>query len=183
MQSFVCVLSVVSTIIYITYLTITLCLFVEKPNKQHGWVIPSSLSETHYLYTERFNVRYVFSIAMWLMALSLIPSWIEISSGHPFQFLSFICPVALMFVGATPNFKVGSDGVVHMIAALICAITSIMWVSLVAQLWWVVLTFLVVFSLFASFTRTVKGSYVFWLEMVAFFSTYCGILFYNFIIY
>lgn len=162
------ILIYISLLILTTYLTG--CFFVFRR-------VPESLSNTYYLLNEkRDQSGWLFMVTLMLTGISLAPAIIEITEGHPLQFLSFLCPASIIFVGAAPRFKdAGMESLIHPIAALISAASCVLWIILVAGMGWVLLIFLVAASLLAIATKSLL-CYVFWLEMVAFGSVYTTLL-------
>ena len=142
--------------------------------------IPKSLSMTFYLLQDRKKwLRIWFPIMMISMAFLLMPAWLEISVGSPFQFLAFLAPAGIMFTGAAPAFKSSElENTVHMTSAIFAAITALLWVGLVANLWLAIAIWFVIIAILAIVTKTVKSSYIYWLETVAFLSTFTAILAY-----
>lgn len=142
--------------------------------------IPKSLSMTFYLLQEKKKwLRILFPIMMISMAFLLMPAWLEISVGSPFQFLAFLAPAGIMFTGAAPAFKSSElENTVHMTSAIFAAITALLWVGLVANLWLVIAIWFVIIAILAIVTKTVKSSYIYWFETVAFLSTFTAILAY-----
>ena len=135
--------------------------------------IPPSLSETYYLYKGKWNIGFVFPIMMYLVVGFIMPAWLTLSEGSPFQFLSFLAPASLAFVGTAPAFKSSKlEDSVHTISAIIAAVCSILWVGLVTPYWWIIVLALLVFTLEALLTQTLSYAKVFWLETVAFMSTF-----------
>lgn len=142
--------------------------------------IPKSLSMTFYLLQEKKKwLRIWFPIMMVSMAFLLMPAWLEISVGSPFQFLAFLAPAGIMFTGAAPAFKSSElENAVHMTSAIFAAITALLWVGLVANLWLVIAIWFAIIAILAIVTKTIKSSYIYWLETVAFLSTFTAILAY-----
>lgn len=142
--------------------------------------IPKSLSMTFYLLQEKKKwLRIWFPIMMISMAFLLLPAWLELSVGSPFQFLAFLAPAGIMFTGAAPAFKSSElENAVHMTSAIFAAITALLWVGLVANLWLVIAIWFVIIAILAIVTKTIKSSYIYWLETVAFLSTFTAILAY-----
>lgn len=146
----------------------------------HLFGVPRSLSETYYLYGSRKNwMKMLFPIMMVSMAGLLMPAWIDISEGSPFQFLAFLAPAGSIFTGMAPAFKSSElEFKVHSRSAIFAAICSLLWIILVAKLWYVILIWLVGIVLAAIFTKTLKECKVYWLETVAFMSTFLSIIIY-----
>ena len=142
--------------------------------------IPRSLSETYYLYKDKYKCGFVFPVMMLLVVGFMMPAWLALSDGSSFQFLSFLAPASLLFVGATPAFKSSDiDDRVHTWSAYFAAVCSLLWVILVTPYWWVILLWFAVIALTALATRSVKSSLVYWLETVTFFSTFLSAILYG----
>lgn len=140
--------------------------------------VPSSLSVTYYLYeSKKPALKWLFTAMMWAVAFCLMPAWIEISSDSNFQFLSFLAAVSIMFVGTAPAFRSCKlESIVHQVSAWTAAIFSILWIILVTQFWWIILVWLVICVILAISTKTLKSAKTYWIEMVAFGSTFTAIL-------
>lgn len=154
---------IIATVIFVAYNAVSLANFG----------IPSSLSMTYYLYKEKCNKGWLFPIMMYLVVAFMMPAWITMSEGSDFQFLAFLAPASIAFVGTAPAFLSDKmEGRVHSISAIIAAVCSLLWVILVTPYWWTILVFLGLVALGAFLTKTYKTSYVYWLEMVAFGATF-----------
>jgi hypothetical protein len=133
--------------------------------------IPKSLSDSFYLLNEvRNNLGYLFTIALYGMAFTLLPVWMDIPVGENVEFLKFFCGAFLAFVGAAPMFK-SVDKPWHGIFAMMSAITGLLWIIIATPFWYVVLIILAIMLLLMWITKTSK-CYVYWLEMVMFVSIY-----------
>lgn len=66
-----------------------------------------------------------------------------------------------------------------MAVAIIAAACSLLWVSLVTPYWWVMLIWLGFIALAAIFTSSYKSAYTYWLEQVAFGSTFTAAILYS----
>lgn len=141
---------------------------------------PRSLSATYYLFKERLNsLKILFPSTMLLMAIFLIPCWLEISEGSDFQFTVFLCIAGMIFVGMTPAFKESeSTELVHDISAYTSAVFSLLWIFLVTPYWYVPIIMLVIFATIAYVTKTWKTAYIFWLENIVITSTFISMLAY-----
>jgi hypothetical protein len=161
---------IIAFLLYLVYNGVALGLFG----------VPNSLSMTFYLFQEKKKwTRIFFPIMMISMAFLLLPAWLEISALGSLQFLAFLAAAGIMFVGAAPAFKSSDlENTVHMTSAIVAAIFAILWVVLVSKLWWVILVWLAVLGLIMLVTKTVKSSYIYWLETIAFMSTFTSILVY-----
>ena len=142
--------------------------------------VPKSLSDTYYLFKNRESVlKFLFPSMMTLLTLFLMPAWLEMSEGSPFQFTAFLSAAGVLFVGAAPAFKDSEmENKVHSIAAYICAAAALAWICLVTPYWYVILIVFGVVAALAVVTKTWKTCYIYWLEMVAFVSTFISIIAY-----
>ena len=171
-----------SFLIFLTYTLITILVFKT---------IPSSFSDTFYLWeSKKRNLGYIFTIVMFMMGILLIAPWLNIASllmieGALFhnwllEFLPFIAICGIMLVGAAPLFKSYQEKV-HTTGALIAAVPSIIWM-IVANYWWWILICLIICLTLALITRSIKSSYVFWLEMILFFGIFILLILLKYII-
>jgi hypothetical protein len=161
---------IVATIIYVVYNAICLALFS----------IPESLSNTYYLWKEKNGKGWLFCLMMYLVVALMMPAWISLSEGSNFQFLAFLAPASIMFVGTAPRFKDGDlENKVHTISAIIAAACSLAWVALVTPYWWVMLIWLGFIALASVLTSSYKTCHVYWLEQVAFLSTFTAAILYS----
>jgi hypothetical protein len=102
------------------------------------------------------------------------------SEGSNFQFLSFLAPVGLLFVGTAPKFKDSMmENRVHSVSAIVAAVCSLLWVGLVTPYWWTILVWLGIEAAFAVFTKTWKSGLVYRLETVAFGATFTSTIIYS----
>lgn len=156
--------------LFVIYNTVALILFG----------VPKSLSMTYYLFKERQKeLKILFPAMIALLCIMLIPCWLELSDGSNFQFLAFLAPAALMFVGFTPAFNdADMYKMIHNIAAYTCAVFAMLWIILVTPFWYIILIVLGVIAVAAILTKTWKTCYIYWLEMVAFISLFISILVY-----
>lgn len=164
--------TLIALTIFIAYIISALIVFKE---------IPKSISNTYYMY-ENINkyLKYLFPAMIFTIVALMLPSWLEATKDSYLQFLTFFTCASLLFVGAAPNFKSSKvENYVHSISAVISAICAILWCILVVNTWGLVILNLIYFLIFALFTKTVKKSCVFWLEMTAFISLFESLIVYN----
>ena len=113
---------IVATCIYVAYNVVSLGVFD----------VPESLSNTYYLWKDRNGRGYVFCLMMYIVVALMMPAWITLSEGSDFQFLAFLAPAAIAFVGTDPAFKSDDlENVVHTTAAIVAAICSLAWVAVI----------------------------------------------------
>ena len=142
--------------------------------------VPKSLSDTYYLFKERNStLKFLFPSMMTLLTFLLMPAWLEMSEGSAFQFTAFLSAAGVLFVGAAPAFKDSEmESKVHSISAYVCAAAALAWICLVTPYWYVILIVFGIVAALAVVTKTWKTCYIYWLEMVAFVSTFISIIAY-----
>lgn len=161
---------IIATTVFVAYNAIAIALFG----------IPESLSNTYYLYKEKYNKGFLFPAMMYLVVAFMMPAWITMSEGSNFQFLAFLAPASIAFVGTAPKFKdFDLENKVHSIAALIAAACSLLWVILVTPYWWMILVWLGFIGIAAILTSSYKTCLVYWLEQVAFGATFTSAIMYS----
>jgi len=140
--------------------------------------VPKSLSNTFYLFNDRKPwQRFLFPVMMIGMAFLLLPAWLELSAASPFMFTAFLAASGIMFTGAAPAFKNGGlESRVHTGSAIFAAVFALLWVILVAKLWWFILVWAVFVLLIALLTKTLKTCLVYWLETIAFMTTFTAVI-------
>ena len=155
-------------VIYLVYNSVALKMFG----------VPKSLSMTYYLFEEKKkNLGIVFPIMMLSMAFLLLPAWLEISALSNLQFTAFLAAGGIMFTGAAPAFQSSDlEEKVHTGSAVVAAIFATLWVIFVAKMWYLILIWILSLALQAYITKTVKSSYIYWIETVAFMSTFMSII-------
>lgn len=139
--------------------------------------VPKSLSDTFYLYGGKPK-GYVFTAALWLTVFLIAPLWLSVSEDA-LAFSAFLACAGLLLVGAAPMFK-GEDARWHEAFAIICAVFALLWQVLNKQ-YWEMVAVLVIIVIIAVVTKTLKSSRTFWLEMVAFYSTFLSIIIKKFV--
>lgn len=161
---------IVATCIYVAYNAISSALFS----------IPESLSNTYYLYKEKRNKGWLFPLMMYAVVAFMMPAWITMSEGSDFQFLAFLAPSAIAFVGTAPAFKSNDlENVVHTTAAIVAAICSLAWVAVITPYWWMILVWFGFIALASILTSSYKTCLVYWLEQVAFGATFTSAILYS----
>lgn len=162
---------IIATLIFVVYNIPTLIAFN----------VPKSLSMTYYLWQElNSKMKFAFPLMMYLVVAFMMPAWITMSEGSTWQFLSFLAPAAILFVGTAPAFKSSSlENIVHQVSAYLAAALSVLWIVLVTPYWWVTLIWLIFVALASIMTNTYKTSYLYWLELAAFGSTFTSTIAYS----
>ena len=145
---------IAATAIYLAYNAISLAIFG----------VPESLSNTYYLYKEKCNKGWLFCLMMYAVVALMMPAWITLSEGSNFQFLAFLAPASIAFVGTAPRFKDSQlESRVHTISAIIAAACSLLWVMLVTPYWYVILIWFGFIALASVLTSSYKTCLVYWL--------------------
>ena len=147
--------------------------------------VPSSLSVSYYLWNNiRSKLGYIFTGMMFIVALTLMPAWLEITEtitswSHNLTVLPFFGAAAIAFVGAAPAFRsCVLESKVHTISAITAAVFSLLWCAVVCyQVAWIILPVsLAIIWGIAFATKTQKTASVYWWEMVAFLATFTTIV-------
>lgn len=140
--------------------------------------IPHSLSQTYYLFEEKKNwMKYLFPFMMISVACLLIPSWLTLSVGSPFQFTAFLAPMGIMFTGACPTFKNSKfEDNLHTYSAYFAAIMALLWVILVAHSLHIALIWCLIILLYAFISGKWNGCLTYWFETIIFLSTFSSMI-------
>lgn len=120
----------------------------------------------------KVNWWVVFTFAS---AVTLIPPILQASAGKVWQFSGFLCCVCIMFIAFTPNYDRSRKlSTIHSALALSGAAWSILYIVFNSPgLWWILPAYLV-FCAICCFITGLR-TWNFWLEMVAFLSTYTAV--------
>lgn len=156
--------------LYVIYNIIVLMLFG----------VPHSLSMTYYLFKSRVKtLRCLFPSLIVCLIIFLTPCWLELSEGSTFQFTAFLSVAGLLFVGGAPTFLDSDmENRVHSYGAYLCAAAALAWIILVTPYWYIIPIVFAIIAAIAILTKTVKSSYIYWLENVALISTFIAMLTY-----
>ena len=135
--------------------------------------IPSSLSESFYNLGGRNGKGYLFYLMLVITVLLLIAPLVEAAGGF-----GFATAAALAFVGAAAAFKDDKiTKIVHISSAALSGLFSLITLFKMKELILVV-PVIIGILLLAFFTKTIKSSRIFWIEMVAFYSIFVGLIVY-----
>ena len=169
------ILASISTALFLVYNIVTIT-YLKR--------IPYSLSGTYYLLNDKKEGLGIwFSVFMIIDFLLLMSPWAYVSGqisqlGSYLTVLPFICCSTMIFVGIAPNIKT-SERIerIHIISALIGAITALLWIFIVCwRIAYIVPACILLFGGIAHLTKTAKSSRDYWLEMCAFFPTFTAII-------
>lgn len=132
--------------------------------------IQESLSRYYYCLKEK-NLGYCFYLYLAITSFLLAPVLFQL-----FGAFGFFAAAGLLFVGASPAFEDDkTQHIVHSTGAGIAALMSIIILLKIHMIKYAFFVF-IISLIFAGLTNTVEKSYVFWLEMIAFYSLFLGLL-------
>lgn len=138
------------------------------------WGIPETYS----------SLSYKWGAAIWsnitmLSAMLIVPVMLDKTYSSSLQLLCFFTPAWLIFVGATPNYLESKlDGLFHDIFTALAIICNLLWLFLVVKGWVFGLLSVILITIIALLTRTLKTRWRFWTEIMIFLSTYMIIWFF-----
>ena len=147
--------------------------------------IPSSISNTYYLFEEKHKgMGWLFTLFCWSVAFTLLPSLLEVTD-ESYQFCVFLTCAGMGFVGAAPQFKMDMTGTVHYVSAAFCMIFSQLWAILTC--WWIPLIIWLIYIISTTvFMKKHKGANLrdkfrqtkpmFWIEVASFTSVFAVII-------
>ena len=120
MEILVCIV----TLIYIVYNG-------ESIRKNKG--SPETLSDTYYLWP-----KWVFPLVMTVAGFSMLPTWLETTTGSNLQFLSFFSCISLIFVGFVPDFRNDKGQYkIHVLFGYLAVGAALLSLMFVLGNWWI----------------------------------------------
>lgn len=156
--------TIISAIIFFSFVVLNVCMFGLKEHYSayaRPWMERSKVSG--------FNLWSFITI---LSALLLLPPLLTSSEGSIWQFMGFLCPACITFVGLTPSgnrSKLATK--IHSICAPLAALWAILYIFLnVTSFWWIVPTYAVLAGVCTLIFG--KWSWDFWFEMAAYLCIY-----------
>ena len=133
--------------------------------------IPPSLSETFYLLGGRKGKGFIFYLWLAVVVFVMLIPMVQ-AAGY----WGFLCGVGLLFVGAAPAFKdEGAERFIHPVSALLCAFSAVMQLVKIHEWGWMLVSAFFAWCV-AYVTMTMRKSYIFWLEMTAFYGLFAGMI-------
>ena len=114
----------------------------------------------------------IWSLVTVLSAFLLVPVSVGVADGSPWQFAGFLCPVLILFVGLTPDYKEDKmAGIIHLVCATLGAVLAIVYILCVfPHLWWLLVLYVVLAVIFTLATGI--RFWCFWFEMAAYAGIY-----------
>jgi len=130
---------------------------------------------TEFLYID--STTHAWGIVTMVVAFLLVYPMLAMGDESPLQFLGFFAPVYLGVVALTPEWETKRrQKIVHFVGTALCATATVLWLVLALRLWYYLAISFVVMWTAAWVTKTVKTSYVLWLELTLFAAVYAAIL-------
>ena len=99
----------------------------------HG--IPESISSTSYIFLECNKKYYLFNIYCVLIAIILLPIWLNISIDE-WRFLVFLSCGGIIFAGMTPFFREDFHKPIHYGAGILAVVAYVLWMILSGYTKW-----------------------------------------------
>lgn len=118
--------------------------------------VPKSLSATYYMLG---NNGWLFQLLMATLCFGLLPIWSSVSNDA-WMFLCFLSCGGLLFVGASPLFRLPLEGKVHHYSAYVCGGSAVVWQLLEGAWVWLVLSFVICGLAYMKWRK-----FMWWLEM------------------
>lgn len=113
-------------LIYVAYLTISF-------KKNGGFT--ESLSATYYLWP-----KWVFPLFLTVIGLTILPIWLEETTGSDLQFLSFLSCLGFLFIGFAPDYKNDKGQYkLHMLCAYFIIFTAFISMIFVMNGWYYII--------------------------------------------
>lgn len=152
------ILKLLATILFFGFIAISV----------YKWGIPHSYSMLAYKWNKT-----TWTIITIVTAFLITPVLIELGTLSTFQFLGFLTPVWLMLVATTPNFLTDKkQNILHNTFTGLCVVSSLLWLTLVTNYIWIGFLVMALITIIALLTKSIKSSYIFWLEMIIFLTTF-----------
>lgn len=123
--------------------------------------LPESLSSTYYILKDK---GWIFQLYMIVIGFSLLPVWLSVSESN-LQFLVFTACSSVLFISASPSFKLKLDGKIHYTAAIMCCISALLWQILEGLYDITLLTSFICFLFWIRYK-----SWFFWIELAVLYS-------------
>ncbi len=167
------------TSLIITALLIFTCYNVFFIAKKAG--IPKHLSESYYV----FRYRQSFSILLLVLTILLAPFWITINLKlqSPFLYLTLLVSTSFILLASIKNYASSKTRrILHHIFAWVGGLSTIAWIHLTCPdfLRNVPRILLIFFLLIGLFTKSIKYSYRYYLELICFYSIMIVLLYFSF---
>ena len=118
-----------------------------------------------------------WSIVTFAVAFLMLPPMIEAGTDSPWQCLGFFAPLYLIVVALTPDWATDRRQLwVHRAGAAVCAIAALLWLVTIRGDLGRTLVVYVAVAVAGAATRSIRESWVFWLEAGLFLSVYGSLM-------
>lgn len=134
-----------------------------------------SYSYYAHLWGEKVKIHNVnlWSAVTVISAILLMISLIAKLEGNPWQFLGFLVPAYLIVVAFTPNYlEDNKQAVAHVVATILCAVGFLVYAIVGLHTWKPLVFSLLAFAVIGFASRSLKDSYILWLECTLIMSAY-----------
>jgi hypothetical protein len=116
------------------------------------------------------------------MCILLTPCWLKLSKTNFAQDTAVINILALIFMGASPIILKGEDtdrpltDLFEKLISYCCSMFFIIWIVAATPYLWIVLLIAIIVTLISIITKSWNKCYTYWIEIIAFASTFIAIL-------
>jgi hypothetical protein len=145
--------------------------------------IPESLTKTFYKYKAHHDsFKFMYYVFVALMCILLTPCWLKLSKTNFAQDTAVINILALIFMGASPIILKGEDtdrpltDLFEKLISYCCSMFFIIWIVAATPYWWIILLTAIIVTLISIITKSWNKCYTYWIEIIAFASTFIAIL-------
>ena len=145
--------------------------------------IPESLTKTFYKYKEHHDsFKFMYYVFVALMCILLTPCWLKLSETNFAQDIAVISISTLLFMGASPIILKGEDtdkplaDLFEKLISYCCSTFFILWIVITTPYWWIILLTAAIVTLISISTESWNNCYTYWIEIIAFVSTFIAIL-------
>ena len=133
--------------------------------------LPENLSSTYY------DLKWLFPVTIGICGVLTMITWLSALEGSPWQFTGFLCPLAIFFMCAAPDFKkFGLIYKVHSIGSYIGALMAVLSIIFIFNSWPVLIIVFLGISLIALGLKSWKRCYIYWIELWIFLSIFIVLL-------
>jgi hypothetical protein len=143
--------------------------------------VPDSFSDTYYLLNEKKpRLGSLFTLLMMSMSFLMISVMMDYTPEN-FKFLGFLTLCGILFVGGAPAFLDKTESKVHFFAAGVAAICSLTWLFICfPQYVWILGINLGILLIPLIRSIKIKWGFLFWAEMVLFFTIFTVLIIVSF---
>lgn len=122
------------------------------------------------------NSGNLWSFVTIIAAFLVLPGMLEVCAVSAWQFIAFLVPIYLIVISLTPDWQTNeTQYIVHMIFAIFCISGGLFWVLFIMRAFRVFAVTLILLATLGIFTRRLRSSALFWLELLLFICVYAVI--------